>query len=485
MRILMIASEADPFAKTGGLADVTAALPRALVRLGHSVDLVMPRYRGIETGGRVAEVTFDQGDRHIAAGICSLQQDGVRYVFVDHPESFDREFLYGAPDRDYDDNSGRFAILCRAGLEWASSSSDGYDVIHAHDWQTGLVPVFLAQGIVPRLRDVPVVFTIHNLAYQGRADASWLSRLGLSWDLLRVDALEFWGGISLLKAGIVFSQVITTVSPHYAEEIQTPEYGCGLDGLLKSRADDLFGILNGIDYDQWNPAGDRYLPVPFDADRLNSKATVKRALLQRAGWSTDTSSLQLPVVGMISRMVEQKGFDLLASSGDELGRLGARFVVLGTGERRYEDFWRGLAQANPDRVAVTIGFSEEMAHLIEGGADLFLMPSRFEPCGLNQMYSQRYGTVPVVRATGGLSDTVRNFDPISGSGTGFTFEEYSSEALLRALRSALAVFQNQARWRRLQVAGMQRDFSWNQSARQYAGVYERVGSRGPARDDAS
>ena len=474
MRILMVASEAAPFAKTGGLADVVAALPRALARLGHSVDVVIPRYRGIAAGEPIARARVPMGGQVAYAAIYAVAEGRVRTMFVDHKDYFDRDGLYGAAGYDYPDNPERFAFLSRAALEWAAASGERYDAIHAHDWQAGLVPVLLRQRVAPVFRVVPTVFTIHNLAYQGVYDASWLPRLGLGRELMNVDALEYWNRISFLKGGIVFSRVITTVSPRYAREIQTPVYGCGFDGILRSRSDDLVGILNGIDYDQWDPARDPYLPEPFDASRLDGKAAAKRAALEMFGLPVNEKTLRRPLVGMISRLVEQKGFDLIGELGEELPLLDASFVLLGTGERRYEDFLLALAARHPDRVAARIGFDEAMAHRIEGGADLFLMPSRFEPCGLNQMYSLRYGTVPLVRATGGLYDTVRNFDSTSGSGTGFTFEEYSSQALLAALRRALHVYEDRIAWRRLQVAGMQQNFSWDVSAREYVNVYERA-----------
>jgi starch synthase len=291
---------------------------------------------------------------------------------------------------------------------------------------------------------------------------------------MHVDALEFWGRISFLKAGIVFSRLITTVSPQYAKEIQTPAFGFGFDGILRYRAGDLIGILNGIDYDQWDPYRDRYLPVPYDATHLEGKEAAKRLLLETFGLPTEDEVRRRPVVGMISRLVDQKGFDLMAEIAEKLPSLGASFVLLGSGEQRYEDLWITLARRHPDRIGARIGFDEALAHRIEAGADLFLMPSRFEPCGLNQMYSLRYGTVPVVRATGGLYDTVRKFDPSTGEGTGFMFEPYSAVALLETLRSALRTYQNRPVWRRLQVAGMEQDFSWAGSARQYVAAYERA-----------
>jgi len=473
MRILMVASEAAPFAKTGGLADVVGALPRALAHLGHHVDVVMPRYRGIVDGKSLARLTVPLGRQIGHATVYGAAVDGTRMLFVDHPPYFDRDYLYGAVGHDYPDNPERFAFLCRAALEWAAQADEPYDVFHAHDWQAGLLPVLQQEMPSPRIRRVPCVFTIHNLAYQGVFDASWLPRLGLGWEWMHVDALEYWNRISLLKGGIGFSRMITTVSPRYAQEIQTPEYGFGFDGILLNRAADLVGILNGIDYDQWNPAADRYLPQPFDAARLDGKRAARRALLKAAGLPDDPDGNR-PVVGMISRLVDQKGFDLLAELSDELPRLNASYVMLGSGERRYEDLWLALASRYPDRVATRIGFDDRLAHQIEGGADIFLMPSRFEPCGLNQMYSLRYGTLPVVRATGGLYDTVTNYDERTGSGTGFTFDQYSPQALLSTLRWALQTYGNRAAWRRMQVAGMQQDFSWDASARDYVRVYERA-----------
>jgi starch synthase len=470
-----VASEALPFAKTGGLADVVGALPRALRRLGHQVDVVIPRYRGITAGERIGRVSVPLGTQVSGAEVFATASDGIRTIFVDHPGYFDRDYLYGAGGHDYADNAERFAFLARAALEWAAGEPP-YDLVHAHDWQAGLVPVLLRTAFAshPWLGTVPAVLTIHNLAYQGTFDASWLPRLGLGWDLMTIDTLEFWGRISYLKGGIMFSRALTTVSPTYAREIQTPEIGAGFDGILRYRSADLVGILNGIDYDQWDPAADPNLPVRYDASTLDGKVEVKRAVLAAYGLSAGDEMLGRPLVGMISRMVDQKGFDLLAALADDLPRLDASFVLLGTGERRYEDLWLGLAARYPDRVGTRIGFDERLAHLIEGGADLFLMPSRFEPCGLNQMYSLRYGTVPLVRATGGLADTVRNVDPAAGTGTGFTFVEYSPQALLGTLRWALSIYQERDLWRRIQRVGMQQDFSWDRSAREYVTLYERA-----------
>jgi starch synthase len=478
----MVASEAQPFAKTGGLADVLGALPRALVRIGHEVDVVMPRYRGITAGVRSGSVTVALGGQVAQAEVWTVMEAGVRTAFIDHPPYFDRDYLYGVADRDYADNAERFAFLSQAALEWAASSARDYDVIHAHDWQTGLVPVLLQRADATRWPVRPAtVLTIHNLAYQGIFDASWLPRLGLGWDLMRVDAMEYWGRISYLKAAVVFSTLITTVSPRYAQEIQTSALGFGFDGILRARADELIGILNGIDYDQWDPAHDPNLPAPFDASKLRGKAAAKRKVLETYGLGWTQPRRNCPLVAMISRMVDQKGFDLVAALAADLPELGASFVLLGTGEGRYEELWRDLAASYPDRIGVRIGFDEGLAHLIEGGADIFLMPSRFEPCGLNQMYSQRYGTVPVVHATGGLYDTVDDASVVRRgrygrrSGTGFTFDEYTPAALLTAVRRAIDAYADRPSWRRIQKAGMAKDFSWDASARAYVDVYERAG----------
>jgi starch synthase len=475
MRILMVASEAIPWAKTGGLADVLGALPLALAKLGHQVDVFVPRYRGISAGRAIGHVTVALGGRVADAPIFAHEEGQVRVLFVDQPVYFDRPALYGEGGRDYPDNPERFAFLSRAALDWAAGQPR-YDVVHAHDWQTGLVPVLLARLFPshPTLSRVGTVFTIHNLAYQGTFPAEWLPALGLGWDLMRVDALEFWGRVSFLKGGIMFSRVITTVSPRYAMEIQTPEFGFGFDGILRQRSRDLVGILNGIDYDQWDPARDTHLPASYSASNVVGKQAAKRAVLDTYGIPVTDQTLARPLVGMVSRMVDQKGFDLIAAASDELPRLDASFVVLGTGDRRYEDMWRALAARYPDRIGARVGFDEGLAHRIEGGADVFLMPSRFEPCGLNQMYSLRYGTVPLVRATGGLYDTVRNYDPATGEGTGFTFDEYSPRALVGTLRWALDIYKDRDRWSRIQQAGMREDNSWEARARRYIDVYERA-----------
>jgi starch synthase len=472
--VLIIGSEAVPFAKTGGLADVLGALPPALARLGWRVTLVLPRYGAADTGTMVEGFAIAVGGSILDVRFFEAPlANGARAVLVDCPELYDRESLYGVGNVDYPDNPRRFALLVRAALELTARSGAAPTVVHAHDWQAGLAPVYLKTlyATHPVLAETPTVFTIHNLAYQGLFEPDWLPRLDLPWTLFSTEQLEFWGRISFLKGGINQSEIVTTVSPRYAREIQTPELGFGFDGILRRRSADLVGILNGIDVDEWNPARDRLLPQPFSVDDLSAKAASKRELLARYRLRVDDTAMARPLVGMISRMVDQKGSDLIAAAATDLIGLDVSYVVLGTGEARYEKLWRDLAARYPDRVGARIGFDEALAHLVEAGADVFLMPSRFEPCGLNQMYSLRYGTVPVVRAVGGLADTVRDGE------TGFVFEEYSPEALVATVRRALAVFADQPRWRALQTAGMRQDHSWDRSAREYVKIYDRAARR--------
>lgn len=485
LRILMIASEAQPFSKTGGLADVVGALPRALARLGHDVTIVTPRYRGIDAGVDRGSLSVRIGALEFAVGTYEADlEPGARVVFADCPPLFARDGIYGEDNVDYADNALRFAVLTLAALEWAAARPAPPSLVHAHDWQTGLAPVYLQSRYADHatLRAVPTVFTIHNIAYQGLFDKAWMPRLELGWDQFTVRGFEFWDRVSFLKAGLSFSDIITTVSPTYAEEIQRPELGHGFDGVIHGRRDRLVGILNGIDTAEWNPSADPHLPSPFSAADTSGKADAKAALLEAFTLPQDEATLERPLIGMVSRMVDQKGLDLIEAAAARLVALDATFTIVGTGEPRYQDLWRRLAAQYPDRVGVFVGFDERRAHLVEAGADIFLMPSRFEPCGLNQMYSLRYGTVPVVRAVGGLVDTVRPFNPRNGQGTGFLFSDYRPEAMLDALERALATFRRTASWKRLQVRGMRKDFSWDRSALEYLTVYKRaIASRRPAR----
>jgi starch synthase len=480
--VLMIGSEALPFSKTGGLADVLGALPQALAQLGWDVTLAIPRYRESRTGTLIDRFELRIGGFTADIGVYEAPLGAARALLIDEPSLYDRDHLYATETGDYPDNARRFAVLVRAALEFAIRRGARPTIVHAHDWQAGLAPVYLKTLFAshPLLGGVASVFTIHNMAYQGLFQPDWLPRLDLQWSLLGIEQLEYWGKISFLKGGINYADVITTVSPQYAKEIQTPAFGAGFDGILLRRSADLVGILNGIDTAQWNPATDPNLPRPFGAKDLSGKAASKAAVLREFNLPADNHALERPLVGMISRMVDQKGFDLIAALAPELPELGPAFVVLGTGEPKYQDLWRHLAAEFPERIAARIGFDERLAHLIEAGADIFLMPSQFEPCGLNQMYSLRYGTVPVVRSVGGLADTVTDqaADSDSPRPNGFTFSEYRPEALLAALRRALGAFQNHEGWRQLQAVGMQADHSWHRSAEEYVKIYNWAISKG-------
>jgi starch synthase len=466
----MVSSEALPFSKTGGLADVSTSLSKALARMGHGVSLVTPRYRGTGDGRPTGSVRAFVGDNWFDATLLETPLDGATAILVDCPPLYNRAGLYNVGNVDYPDNATRFAFLSIAALEWASAQPTLPTVVHVHDWQPGLAPVY-ARLYFSGTR-LPFVCTIHNLAFQGLFDKAWITRLGLRWDDFTPDGFEFYDRISFLKAGINFSNALTTVSPTYAEEIQRPEYGYGFDGVIRTRRHVLTGILNGIDTDTWNPATDRYLPAHYSANDLSGKAVAKRALLDAFRLANDDGAMARPLIGMVSRLTDQKGMDIVEAAARELVGLDAGYAVVGSGDPRYEQVWRSLAAAYPNRIGAFIGFDERLAHVVEAGADVFLMPSRFEPCGLNQMYSLRYGTVPVVRAVGGLVDTVRPFNARNGQGTGFLFSAYHPGAMLDALRQALAAYRQPRLWRRLQVNGMKQDFSWERSAAEYVKVYK-------------
>src|SRR5712664_211577 len=473
VRVLFVASEGLPFSKTGGLADVVEALPKALVAQGHEVAVVLPRYRGTKTTAVVMpSLTIPMGGTRLrfAAIADGTLLNGVRYYFVDDPGYFDRDGLYGGSSGEYADNAERYSEYCRAAIEVAKHVWPA-DVFHCHDWQTALVPVLLqtSYGDDSLVKDLPVVFSIHNMGYHGLFPPSVLEGAGIPRSLFHPGGIEFFGKVNLLKGGLVYSDYLTTVSRKYAEEIQTPEYGHGLDGVARSRRDRLVGILNGVDYSEWDPAKDKLIAAKYSAKDLGGKQVCKQDLLGLFGLSQE--HLGRPVIGIVSRFADQKGFDLIAEKAHELMREELVLVALGTGERKYEDFFRALAAAYPGRVGLKIAYDNVIAHKIEAGADMFLMPSRYEPSGLNQMYSLKYGTVPIVRATGGLDDSIEPFDVEHGTGTGFKFKEYSGEALLFAVRQALHHYMDERIWKRIQLNGMAKDFSWKTPAAEYAKLY--------------
>jgi len=451
----MITSEAAPFAKTGGLADVLGALPPALAKLGEEVAVVMPRYGSVPIDGstRIADaMALTVGPNAFTVAIDQVEREGVRYLFVDCPPLYARAGVYSEEGVAYVDNHIRFALLNQAALEIGRSIFRP-DIFHAHDWPGGLMAPYLRENHAsdPDFVGGKTVITIHNLGYQGNFPAVVLSDLGLSSALFHPDGLEFWGELSFLKAGIVWSDAITTVSPTYAREIQTPEYGAGLDGVLRDRAD----------YAEWSPDIDPHSRFPYSAQDLSGKRRAKRALLEEMGLPVNETR---PLIGIVSRFAGQKGFDLLEEIIPELAEMDFAMAVLGSGEAPIEAMFRAMAADYPEKFAVQVGYDNGLAHRVEAGADMFLMPSRYEPCGLSQLYSLRYGTVPIVRATGGLEDTVDEL-------TGFKFVEYTPEALLEAIREALAAWSDQPRWLERMRRGMAQDFSWDAAAGEYQRLY--------------
>ena len=469
MKIMMVASEATPFSKTGGLADVIGALPAALQQLGHEVAVITPAYRSNQYPAPVREVYRNLHvaiDRGFNVDIFEVVERGVPFYFVDCPPLFDRNGLYGEAGGDYYDNHIRFAVFSMAALA-AARHLFHPQVIHCHDWQSGLVPVYIRQFFQgdPYILGTKLLFTIHNLGYQGLFPASVLPQIAVSPALFSPDGLEFYGQLNLLKAGIVYSDAISTVSKGYAREIQTAEYGFGLESLLRSRADVLTGIVNGVDYLEWNPATDPHIAENYSPTNLSGKLACKRALLAEMGLPAD--GVNRPLFGIVSRFADQKGFDLIAAIAAELANLDILMTVLGSGDARYEAMFRELATAFPKKFAVRIGYDNALAHRIEAGADMFLMPSRYEPCGLNQIYSLKYGTIPVVRATGGLDDTI-------DSETGFKFWDHAGWALFGAIEAASAAYQDKDKWTGMMQRAMAKDFSWASSALEYDAVYRKI-----------
>jgi starch synthase len=483
MKILFVAPEGLPFSKTGGLADVIEALPKSLAALGHEMTVLLPRYRDTRAVPiPVPTLTIPMGE---GLRFPRIEEGGtlhgVQYYFVDDPEYFDREQLYGVAGKDYPDNAERFAEFSGAAIEFCKHVWMP-DVIHCHDWQTGLVPVLLRTRYAKdeALKELRVVFTIHNMGYHGAFPRDTMKKIGLPEGLFSIDGLEFYGRVNFLKGGLIFSDYLTTVSPKYAEEIQTVEYGHGLDGVVRDRADRLAGILNGVDYSLWSPERDKVIAARYSPKDLSGKLACKKNLLEVFGLPPET--IEKPVIGIVSRFAGQKGFDLIEQIAPYLMAEDLAVVALGAGEPRYEKLFRELSKAFSTKFSVKVAYDNILAHKIEAGADMFLMPSRYEPCGLNQIYSMKYGTVPVVRATGGLDDTIEAFDPETGSGTGFKFQAYDSTALLGAIRQALSVFRNNpAAWRVVQLNGMAKDFSWKVSAAEYAKLYEMAWKSGNQR----
>jgi len=474
MKIVHAASELFPYAKTGGLADAVGSLTATLAGAGHEVMAFLPGYRAVlehpdaAQAQRCLRLKIEMGDQFISGDVRRFSpRPNLTIYLICRDEWFDRRGLYGDGERDYEDNFHRFLFFQKSVIETMRLLALGADILHCHDWQTGLLPLLLrdAEKRFGLTLAVTTVFTIHNIAFQGLFPMRSYHRLNLPDEFRGIDGVEFYGQINMMKGGLLFADRVTTVSPQYAREIQTAEFGCGLEGVVTTRAADLTGILNGVDYAQWDPRTDSLLAARYSADNLLAKRTCKADLLDTCSLSRE--NLERPLIGIVSRFAGQKGFELIEEIASELLAEDLSLVALGTGDPRTERFFTGLAEAQPDRIAVRIGYDNALAHKIEAGADIFLMPSLYEPSGLNQMYSLRYGTVPVVRATGGLDDTVDDE-------TGFKFQEYSGAALLAALRAALAAYKQPFLWTEIMRAGMRKDYSWQASASEYSALYRRL-----------
>lgn len=483
MKIIFAASEMVPYAKTGGLADVIGSLTSALRGQGLEAAAFLPRYETVNIRkwnlqSAVDELNIQIGSEREKGKIYStVSPGGVTLYFVDHPEFYSREGFYGTSAGDYPDNDRRFIFFQRAVLEGLKALPLRPDIIHCHDWQTGLIPVYLKTLYAGDafFQKTKSVFTVHNLGYQGNFPPDSLPITGLGWEQFRMERLEFYGKVSYLKGGLLDADTISTVSERYSQEIQSQEFGCGMEGILVKRREHLFGIVNGIDYDEWNPETDPDLAAPFNAQRLDKKAVNKNSLQKENNLKTDARA---PLVGVVTRLVDQKGIDILIPAlGDILGK-GAQLVLLGTGEEKYHHILRDFAKKHKGRASVHILFDSKMAKHIYAGADMMLIPSYYEPCGLAQMIALRFGTIPVVRFTGGLADTITEYDPKTGEGNGFGFNEYTAEALVKAAERALVLYQNEKKWQELVQNAMAGDFSWNASAKKYVQLYEMTAKRG-------
>jgi len=481
MKIAIVSSECVPYAKTGGLGDVVGSLPKALEKLGCEVKVFLPKYLFIDESKYGLRYNWNVGEMPIrVSGIirsvhlhqAKLPNSSVEVNFIDCPHYYNRGRIY---TNDWDEDE-RFILLCKGVIETCQRLNWAPDVIQCNDWQTGLIPLYIKDNYNwDRMFDkTSTVFTIHNIGYQGRFGKETLFKAEINPNFYYPQGpVEFENSVSFMKTGIVFSDLINTVSLKYSHEILKPEFGAGLDKILSSRKSDVYGILNGVDYEEWNPETDKYLPYKYSSKDLSGKKSNKKFLMEHFGLPFDENR---PLIGMISRLVPQKGFDIFADAVKDLMTLNAQWILLGSGEYRYEEFFRQLSYHNQGKFASYIGYNNELAHLIEAGSDIFVMPSRYEPCGLNQIYSLKYGTVPVVRKTGGLADTVKDWDEENSwgfdHGTGFSFYDYSGYALFKSVERAVNTFANKKVWNKIQQNGMKLDFSWEKSAEKYLELYK-------------
>jgi len=486
LNVLFVSSEVEPFAKTGGLADVSSSLPKAIKESGNEIRIIMPRYRFISERKfklhdiiRLKDIPIPVGNQtelgNVKSSFISNLKEKVQVYFLDNAKYFGRDGIYQSPvgKKDYQDNDERFIFFCHGVLETLKRLGWQPDIIHCNDWQTGLIPAYMKSVYAddPFFKNIKTIFTIHNMAYQGSFPADSFKKTGLPSAIFTPDGAEAYGKFNFLKTALVYADAITTVSQKYAEEIcSSPEMGAGLNGFLSHRKKDLHGILNGIDYQLWNPLSDEHIYRKYDVKSLEAKSDNKKALAKRFQFEYDE---RIPMVGAISRLVEQKGFDLVLEAMDEMMKMDIQFVLLGAGDPKVEKKFEAFQKKHSSKMGVFFGFDDELAHLIEAGSDMFLMPSRYEPCGLNQMYSMRYGTVPIVRATGGLDDTVEDYAG-NGKGTGIKFEKYDSRELVKAIQRAVKVYQQPEEWKKLMRNGMAKDFSWGHSARKYTSLYKEL-----------
>ena len=480
VRVLMVASEVTPFGQTGGLGEVLSALPAELTALGLHVDVVMPKYRGIDREQYNLEkmdltVNVDLNAVELPARFWRFRdRRKVGYIFLENDDFYNRDGLYGTKDKDYEDNSARFVFLTRATIEMVLAGGLRYDIFHAHDWQAALIPVYLRTLYAGEelLRQSASVMTIHNLGYQGIFMQNDLPVVGVGWELFNPAQMEFYGKVNFLKSGIIFADEVNTVSRGYRQEILTPEFGFGLEGVLQEKSDHVSGILNGVDYTVWNPASDKRIAANYDVGDLSGKAACKAEIQNIAELEERPD---VPLIGMVTRLSTQKGMDILEEALPSLMRQDIQLVVLGTGEARYQESFLDLRRKYVGKAAIFLTYSQYLAHQIIAGADMSLVPSRYEPCGLNQLYALKYGTIPIVRATGGLDDTVEQYNRADSQGTGFKFLAPEPRALTNAVKEALNLYrQDPEAWKKLMVRAMKKDFSWNRSALEYKRLYEKA-----------
>jgi starch synthase len=487
LSILFVSSEVHPFAKTGGLADVSSALPQVIRELGHDIRIIMPKYATVSDRKfkihdikRLTDMPINLGEKTVLGSVKSSFltniKTKVQVYFLSNEDLYCRSDLYVDPKtkKSWPDNDDRFIFFARGVIQTLILLGWKPDIIHLNDWQSALIAALIRTEYAkePLFKNTKIIFTVHNAAFQGIFPGSSFEKTGLPGKLFKADGLEFHGDMNMMKAGVLYSDMITTVSPTYAKEIRSSEeYGNGLEGLFKKKARKTVGILNGMDTDVWNPKTDPLIPANYSASELDGKTENKKALCEKVGLKFEEGT---PLIGIVSRLADQKGFDLIDEQLDSLMKENLQLVVLGSGEKHYEDMLKKAAKKYKKKIAVHIGFDEELAHLIEAGSDMFLMPSKYEPCGLNQMYSLRYGTLPIVRSTGGLADTVIDLDAKPKSGTGFVFEKYTGKQMIAAVKRALKAYGDRELWQAAQKRAMQNDYSWGTSARRYIDLYKQL-----------